>query len=108
MIMRHKLRWKLQHWLEGRVPGLLTCRDFETFVDAYVDGELGPVARVTVDFHMKTCPICQRYLEAYRRVRDLAVDAVSAEDAAALDAVPEDLVGAILAARAAEIDRPGA
>lgn len=99
MITRHRLRWRIQHWLEARLPGLLTCAQFQEMVDAYVDDELGPVVRATVDFHMKTCPICQRYLIAYGKVRDFAADTLSAEEAEALDVVPEGLVTAILAAR---------
>jgi len=106
MILRHKLRWHIQHWLENRMPGLMTCAEFEEMVDAYIDGELSGVARATVDVHLKTCPACQRYLAAYRKVRDLAVDAVTEDDEAALEAIPDDLVGAILAARGADGQQP--
>jgi anti-sigma factor RsiW len=102
MITRRRLRWRIQHWLEARLPGLLTCAQFESLVDAYIDGELGPVARATVDFHMRTCPVCLRYLTAYRKVRDLAADTLSAPESEALESVPEDLIAAILAARDAE------
>lgn len=105
MITRRKLRWRIQHWLEARLPGLLTCAQFEALVDAYIDGELGPVARATVDLHMRTCPVCLRYVAAYRKVRDMAADTLTRPEAEALDALPEDLVAAILAARDAEAGR---
>ncbi|WPZ33819.1 zf-HC2 domain-containing protein [Thalassobaculum sp. OXR-137] len=105
MITRRKLRWRIQHWLEARLPGLLTCTQFEAVVDAYIDGELGSVARAAVDFHTRTCPVCRRYLTAYRKVRDLAAETLTRPEAEALESVPDDLVAAILAARDAE---PGA
>ena len=105
MITRRKLRWRIQHWLEARLPGLLTCTQFEALVDAYIDGELGPVARGAVDFHMRSCPVCRRYLVAYRKVRDLATETLTLPEAEALESVPDDLVAAILAARDAEADQ---
>lgn len=108
MTPRRPLRWHIQHWLENRLPGLLTCAEFEHFVDAYIDGDLGGVARAQVDFHVRTCPACQRYLSAYRKARDLAVDALSAEEDAALTELPEDLITAVLAARDAQAGRGGA
>ena len=106
MITRSKLRWRIQHWLENHVPGLMTCAEFGETVDAYLDGELGPVASALVDLHIRTCPACERYLAAYRKTRDLAVATVTAEDDAVLEDLPEDLVTAILAARDAEAGRP--
>lgn len=106
MITPRRLRFRIQHWLEARLPGLLTCAQFEALVDAYIDGELGPVARATLDFHMRTCPVCLRYLTAYRKVRDLAAETLTQPETEALESVPEDLVTAILAARDAETDRP--
>lgn len=107
MITRRRLRWRVQHWLEARLPGLLTCTQFEALVDAYIDGELGPVARATVDFHMRSCPVCRRYLTAYRKVRDMAAETLTLPEAQVLEDVPEDLVAAVLAAREAESDRQG-
>ncbi|MFX4222973.1 MAG: anti-sigma factor family protein [Thalassobaculum sp.] len=102
MITRHRLRWRIQHWLEGRLPGLLTCAQFQETLDAYLDGELGGPARMTVDFHMRTCPACRRYLAAYSKVRETAIETLSADETAALDEIPEDLVSAIMSARKAE------
>lgn len=102
MITRHKLRWRIQHWLENRLPGLLTCAEFQEMLDAYIDGDLSVGARAMVDFHTKTCPICDRYLAAYRKVRDLAAETLTEDETAALEEVPEDLVTAVLAARKAE------
>lgn len=107
MILRHKLRWKIQHWLENRVPGMLTCDQFETAIDAYIDGELDGIAKAKLDFHVMMCPPCRRYLRAFGKTRDLAVQAMSREDEQALEAIPEELVSAIIAARGAETGQGG-
>lgn len=106
MIARHRLRWRIQHWLEGRLPGLLTCAEFQETLDDYLDGALGGPARMMVDFHIRTCPACRRYVAAYGAVRAAAEGAFcngSPEaDAMALEPVPEELVAAITMARKAE------
>lgn len=110
MIARHRLRWRIQHWLEGRLPGLLTCAEFQETLDDYLDGALGGAARMMVDFHIRTCPACRRYVAAYGAVRaaaEGAFDGMAAgggpeADAMGLDPVPEELVEAIAMARKAE------
>lgn len=105
MARKQPLRWRVQHWLENVIPGVLTCREFEETLDDYLDGELGPVARRMVDLHIRTCPLCKRYLRAYDKARYLAVDALNYSDDKALDQIPEDLVHAIIAARDVEAAR---
>ena len=107
MITRHRLRWRIQHWLESRLPGLLTCAQFEALLDGYLDSDLTARSRVAVDFHIRTCPACKRYLAAYGKVRALIPETLTQADADALATVPEDLVTAILAARDAEAGRDG-
>ena len=107
MITRHRLRWRIQHWLEARLPGLLTCAQFEALLDGYLDGDLSAGARIAVDFHVRTCPACERYLTAYGKVRALIPETLTQGEAGALETIPEDLVTAILAARDAEAGRDG-
>lgn len=93
------LRWRIQHWLEHTVPGLMTCEQFEQTVVDYLDGEMKPSARRAVDLHMRMCPACRRYLRAYSKARHLAIDALTFSEQKALQTIPEDLVQAILAGR---------
>ncbi|MCR9071386.1 MAG: zf-HC2 domain-containing protein [Alphaproteobacteria bacterium] len=104
MITRHRLRWRIQHWLENRVPGLLTCAEFQQTLDDYIDGALGRAGRMIVDIHLKTCPTCRRYMSAYRKVRDIAPRALDTDETKALGEIPEDLVLAIIMARKAQPD----
>ncbi|NQW10143.1 MAG: zf-HC2 domain-containing protein [Alphaproteobacteria bacterium] len=103
MASLRSLRWRIQHWLEHTVPGLMTCEEFEQTLVDYLDGAMGPVARRTVDLHVRTCPACRRYMRAYNKARHLAVDALTFSEQKALETIPEDLVQAILAGRNAGV-----
>jgi anti-sigma factor RsiW len=76
----------------------VTCREIADFLLAYVDGTLSPAARDAFDAHLAICPDCVHYLR-----QDL--DTIAAAPAAFADDdvvdLPEDLVRAILAGRAA-------
>lgn len=79
---------------------MITCNEFESFVLAYLDGELPKRQKVVFEIHLKACRECREYLRAYRASLELAKIAHGAE-LIGLDQVPEDLVTAILAAREA-------
>lgn len=85
--------------LKKSLPGMISCREFDEFLDAYLEGSLPAPQHRKFLVHVWLCPHCDRYLETYRRAREMAVDALSAEDEADLRAVPEELVQAILEAR---------
>lgn len=85
-------------WLKkniGKLPMMMDCREHDAFIDDYLDDALPFKGRVKFELHIKMCPACRAYLEAYRRAREMAKGA--AEDfAAELSPMPEDLVEAIL------------
>ncbi|HEY9567163.1 MAG TPA: zf-HC2 domain-containing protein [Thalassobaculum sp.] len=93
---------KIRHWMQRSLHGWMTCEEFEATLVDYLDGMLGPLARRQVDLHIRLCPHCRRYLRAYDRTRRLAGAALRQDEEPALQAVPEDLVQAILAARRTE------
>jgi anti-sigma factor RsiW len=76
----------------------VTCREIADFLLAYVDGVLSPAARDAFDAHLAICPDCVHYLRQYLDTIAAAPDAFADDDV--VD-VPEDLVRAILASRAA-------
>jgi anti-sigma factor RsiW len=77
----------------------MTCRELIDFLMAYLDGELPADQARVFEEHLHLCPPCEAYLETYREaVR--AGRAACAEDDATPAEAPEDLVQAILAARA--------
>ena len=77
----------------------MTCREFVDFLMAYLDEELARDSRQVFEGHMQACPSCKDYLETYAETIRLGKLACDSEDVPP-DA-PEELVAAILAARAA-------
>ncbi len=90
-------------WLRGmmlnHMPLMITCREFEDFILAYLEGELPGRQRFVFDLHLKVCRECRDYLAAYRRTVAVTKRAFDDDDAPVPDAVPEDLIKAVLAAR---------
>jgi anti-sigma factor RsiW len=77
----------------------MTCRDFADFLDDYLAGELLPDVHATFLAHLAICANCERYLTQYRQAIALG-RAAFADDCDLPGDVPDDLVNAILAARA--------
>ncbi|MCK6370180.1 MAG: anti-sigma factor [Gammaproteobacteria bacterium] len=86
---------KLAYAMDRTLPGLITCAEAEQFIDDYLDGRLAERERTTFERHIRLCPPCQSYLDAYRR--SVTLTRLSPDDASG--AMPEELVQAILAAR---------
>ncbi len=82
----------------GAMPGMLTCREVEDFLYAYVEDELPRVQRVKFDVHIALCRECHDYLARYRETVALARRAFEDPAAPVPDSVPDDLVEAIVRA----------
>ena len=74
----------------------MTCRDCAEFLADYVGDELPSDVRATFERHLKACPNCVTYLEQYKVTIQAGRAAFAGDDAD----FPEELVRAILAARA--------
>ena len=81
------------------MPLMVTCQQLEGFMVDYLDGTLPRAQRRKFDLHLRLCPDCGRYLEAYKRTISLSQTACRDPDAPVPADVPEELVKAILAAR---------
>lgn len=83
------------------VPGMITCAEFEQFIDDYLNNDLNAKEFRTFDWHLKLCRECRDYLEAYRHSIALGKKVFAAEqgETAVPDTVPEDLLQAMLEAR---------
>ena len=94
---------KFRRWMKGIVlnimPMMITCRQFEDFLMAYLDGELLPRQKRVFKIHLKVCRECREYLAAYQRTIEISRQAFGDPDAPLPVDVPDDLVKAILAAR---------
>jgi anti-sigma factor (TIGR02949 family) len=80
----------------------VTCRDFVDFLSEYFSGELVDAQRTEFEAHLAECPTCVAYLDTYRKTIQLIKTVCAQPEARVPDEVPEQLVNAILAARAAD------
>ena len=97
LVMR--IRRRLKGWMLRRMHGMITCREFEEFILAYLDGELPARQANRFEWHLRLCRECREYLAAYRRAIEVGEAVLGAARDAVPDDVPEDLVKAILDSR---------
>ena len=90
-------------WMHGMImkfmPMMITCQQFEDFVLEYFEDELPQRQKFVFELHLKVCRECRDYLAAYKRTIELSKRVFDDPDQPVPDAVPEELVQAILAAR---------
>ena len=78
----------------------MTCREFIEFLWQYLSEELSPAQRARFAEHLSRCAPCVRYLKSYEETVKLGKAVFThPEDLVPTD-VPEELVQAILSARA--------
>ncbi len=77
----------------------MTCRDLDGFLAAYLDRELPARTRAAFDGHLAECPPCVEYLRAYETT--IRLSRVVGREETAIDAVPAELIRAVLDARSA-------
>lgn len=101
--MKQKTRTRFTRWMKGfllqHMMGMITCRQFEEFVQAYLDNELPRRQKRVFEWHLKLCPECREYMAAYSRTIELGQAVFTEPEAAIPGEVPEDLVKAVLEAR---------
>lgn len=83
------------------VPGMITCREFEQFIDDYLDNALSPHQTTVFERHIKLCRECRDYLATYQNSIALgkAVFAADSDEFPVPEEVPADLLQAVLEAR---------
>jgi anti-sigma factor RsiW len=77
----------------------MTCREFIQFMMDYSEGSLPEAQRAAFDLHLAHCSWCRDYLRTYQETVRLGK---AAAQPATDDDLPEELVKAILAARASD------
>lgn len=77
---------------------VITCGEFESFLEAYVRDELSQEMRLKFDNHMQDCAGCDAYLRGYTISVALAKQLCDDDDAAPPADVPEDLLSAVIGA----------
>ena len=93
----------MKSWLKGmmfrHIHGMMSCREFEDFVQAYIDGELPERQRTVMERHMRLCRECREYLAAYKKAMEIGHSVLAGHGVSLPADVPEDLISAILEAR---------
>lgn len=80
-----------------KLPGMIDCKQVESFLLAYIEDELPPSQMKVINRHLMVCPDCRSYIADYRRTLEvLNVSKLERDDA--LAEVPKDLIQAILEA----------
>lgn len=51
--------------------GLPTCEEVEQFAYDFLEGSLDPKTKRQVEWHLKACRNCKRFISAYRKIRGL-------------------------------------
>jgi predicted anti-sigma-YlaC factor YlaD len=74
----------------------MTCREVVEFLMDYLDGQLSVAEQAIFDEHLGECCECVAYLHTYQKTIKLGKSVCHDPDLA----VPEELIQAILAARA--------
>lgn len=81
----------------------MNCREFVEFLMAYVNNDLAENEACAFRQHISDCPPCIHYLESYRETLALEKEAYREEEML-FEQAPENLVRAILAARAGTLN----
>jgi hypothetical protein len=96
-----RLRRRLKAVIMRRVPGMITCVEFERFVVDHYEGELSERQRRVFERHMAMCRPCRLDWESYCKAVALGQRLFAEEEHDAPAPVHDELVAAVLAARAA-------
>lgn len=79
---------------------MISCAEFETFILDYLEGSLDAKERAIFERHLAACDACREYLAGYRQAVTLSKAVFTSPEAPLPPDVPEELVDAILRARA--------
>jgi anti-sigma factor RsiW len=75
----------------------MTCRDCLEFIADYLDGKLPWGQKLSFEMHLALCSECRHYLDGYRKT--ISACQKSTLDTEPTEAMPEELIRAILATR---------
>jgi anti-sigma factor RsiW len=65
---------------EWRRRWMLTCKEVNGFLEAYVDGRLDTTTKAQFERHINGCETCRTYLQQYRATIDLVKEADPVND----------------------------
>jgi predicted anti-sigma-YlaC factor YlaD len=77
----------------------MTCREFVELIGGYHEADLPAHQQSAFAAHIAECPKCRKYLSSYEATARLARTAIMIPEKQSSDALPEELVKAILKLR---------
>ncbi len=79
-----------------KLPYMLTCREFEEFIDNYIDHNLPASVSRKVYLHLLACWDCKSYIRAYKRSIEMSKAFCDKLDSEVLEDVPDELISIVL------------
>ena len=79
-----------------KIPYMLNCREFEEFIDDYIDGKLPSSVSRKVYLHLLACGDCRSYIRAYQRSIEMSKAFCDKLDSEVLEDVPDELISIVL------------
>ena len=79
-----------------KLPYMLNCREFEEFIDDYIDGKLPSSVSRKVYLHLLACWDCKSYIRAYKRSIEMSKAFCDKLDSEVLEDVPDELISIVL------------
>lgn len=93
---RSPRKHRLAGWVFRRLPGMITCGQFEAFIIDYHEGDLPQTQREDFERHMSLCGRCRNSVEGYRKVIELNRQLFAGQDGPLPDDVPDQVVAAVV------------
>ena len=90
------MKRRLKGMMLKRMHSMITCLEFENFIQNYLDDTLPRTQRKLFVWHMRICKECRDYLAAYSRASELGQATLGNADEPVPQDVPEDLLQAII------------
>jgi len=90
---------KVKGHMLNHMHSMITCKEFEDFVQRYLDDELTGREKTLFEWHMRICRECREYLASYQRTIEIGHAVFDSKNAQLSTDVPEDLIKAILESR---------
>ena len=82
-------------WYMRVSPRMITCREFNSFVFDYTEGQLTDEQAVLFERHMTVCPICRNFMKTYVATFKAGKAFFPNSEVKVPDTVPSDLLDAI-------------
>lgn len=93
------LMQQIKGFMLKHMHSMITCREFEDFIVAHLEGTLTPAQARRFNWHLRICRECREYLAAYRTAMQVGRGVLGGSDEPVPEDVPEDLVKAVLDSR---------